>query len=211
MKSFISPQMQRFLTPLGNEEAVDQPLYHIQPYAAGGATTLTFFGAVTGGYTVTNMDGQNVLSKGKRFGVFSIGVAFLPGQAPLQVGGVAVDSALNDAKSVLEGAAFMQFRVLDKDYLFESPLTRVPSGFGLHIAAGGVQQNLAVAADGLQQMSYANNGLPIFGQSRKLRVPIPLPEQVKFTLTLNWPVAVPITTAGQIGVWLDGMLIRAMQ
>jgi hypothetical protein len=211
MKAYISPQMQRFLTPLGNEEAVDQPLYHIQAYPQAGVTTLTFFGVTTGGYTVTNMDGQNVLSKGKRFGVFSLAVGFLSGQAPVQVDGVTLDSALNDAKAVLEGAGFLQFRVLDKDYLFESPLTRVPQGFGLNAVAGGISRNLAVAADSISQISTATNGLPIFGMSRKLRVPIPIPEQVKFTLTLNFPVAIPIVTAGQVGVWLDGMLIRAMQ
>lgn len=211
MKAYISPMMQRFLTPLANEEAVDQPLYHIQAYPAGGVNTLTFFGAVVGGYTVTNMDGQNVLSKGKKFGVFSIGVSYLPGQSPVQVDGAAIDSALNDAKAVLEGAAFAQFRILDKDYLFESPLTRLSAGFGMHVAAGGINRNLAVAADGINQMGYANNGLPIMGCDRKLRVPLPIPEQVKFTFTLNFPTVIPVVTAGQIGVWLNGMLIRAVQ
>lgn len=211
MKPYISPKMQEFLTPADNEEAVDQPLYHIQSYGAAGATSFTFFNT-TGALTVTNMDAQKVLSKGKRFAVFSIGVAFIPGQSPVQNGvATTTDSALADAKKVLEGAAFLQLNILDKVYLTESPLTRVPAGHGLHAVAGGIQATQAAAADGLRQISHGNNGLPLWGTNRKLRVPIPIPEQVQFSVVVTYPTAVAVTTAGSIAVWLDGMLIRARQ
>ena len=212
MKAYISAQMQAFLTPRPNEEAVDQPLYHIQNYGVGGATSFTFFNTSAGGLTVTNMDAAQVLSKGKRFGVFSLGVAYIPGQSPVQSGAsLTVNSALADAKAVLEGGAFLQFSVLDKTYLNESPLTRVPAGIGLMSSTGGIQKTLAVAADGLSQMGYATNGMPIFGCNRRLRVPVAIPEQVRFSVTITFPTAVPVVTAGQLGVWLDGMLLRAVQ
>jgi hypothetical protein len=212
MKAYISADMQKFLTPKVNEEAVDQPLYHLQAYGTGGATSFTFFNTSAGGLTVTNMDAAQVLSKGKRFVVFSLGVAYIPGQSPVQSGtSTTVDSALKDAKAVLEGAAFLQFSVLDKTYLNETPLIRVPAGIGLFAAAGGIQATQASAADGLRQISYAANGLPVFGNSRKLRVPVPIPEQVRFSVTITYPTPVTVQTAGQLGVWLDGMLLRAVQ
>lgn len=212
MKAYISAEMQKFLTPRPNEEAVDQPLYHLQAYGTGGSTSFTFFNTSAGGLTVTNMDAAQVLSKGKRFAVFSLGVAYIPGQSPVQSGmSTTVDSALKDAKAVLEGAAYLQFSVLDKTYLNETPLTRVPAGVGLMASAGGIQATQAAAADGLRQISYATNGLPVFGCNRRLRVPIPIPEQVRFSVTITFPAAVPVQTAGQLGVWLDGMLLRAIQ
>lgn len=212
MKPYIAPEMARFLEPSANEEALDQPLYHVQSYATGGATSFTFFNVSSSDLTVTNMDNAKVLSKGKRFGVFAISVAFIPGATPAQLAtGSTLASALNDAKAVLEGAAYLQLSVLDKVYLTESPLTRVPAGQGLHTGAGGINRNLAVAADGIAQVSYGTNGLPIVTAKRQLRVPIPIPEQVQFGVTITFPTAVTIGTASKLGVWLDGMLIRARQ
>jgi len=211
MKPYIPPKMQGFLTPADNEEAVDQPLYHIQTYPTTGQLSLTFFNA-TGGLAVTNMDSPKVLSKGKRFGCFSLGVAFIPGQAPAQnLTSLTLNSALNDAKAVLEGACYLEFKILDKVYLTESPLLRIPAGIGMFVGAGGIGRSLASAADGACQISYATNGMPMIGLNRKLHVPIPIPEQVQFAVTITWPALTTITTAGSLGIWLDGMLIRARQ
>jgi hypothetical protein len=212
MKPYISPEMQSFLKPNANEEAVDQPLYHIQSYGTAGATSFTFFNVATGGLTVTNMDSPKVLSKGKRFAIFGISIAYLAGQSAVQSGSsTTVDSALKDAQRVLEGASYLQVQILDKFYLTESPLTRIPSGQGLWASTGGIQRTQAVAADGLAQISYAANGMPVSGVVRKLRVPIPLPEQVQFNVTVTFPTAVTVNTAGSLGCWLDGMLLRARQ
>lgn len=218
MNAHISPAMQNYLTPLKNaagteiEEAVDQPLYHIQAYAAAGATQFTFFNTAAGGYSVTNMDAQSVLSKGKRFAIFGIGLTYIGGQKIVQDTATTVlNSYLNDAQAVLEGQGWGELNVLDKNYLRESPLTRLPGGIGLNVGGAAFQRTQTAAADGTRQISYATNGLPVLSAMRKLRVPIPLPEQTKFAIVINYPVAVAVTTAGSVGAYLDGVLLRAVQ
>lgn len=212
MKPYIAPEMARFIEPSNNEEAVDQPLYHVQTYGTAGATSFTFFNVSSTDLSVTNMDNAKVLSKGKKFAVFSLSIAYIPGQLPVQLGATStLDSALNDAKKVLEGAAYLQFSILDKVYLTESPLTRVPAGQGLCVGGAAFDRNLASAADGIAQISYGTNGVPLITAKRLLRVPIPIPEQVQFGVTVYFPTAVTVVTAGKIGCWLDGVLIRARQ
>ena len=199
MKPYISADMQNFLKPKSNEEAVDQPLYHGQTVSTTSSTQYTFFNTPLGGYSVTNMDAASVLSKGKRFGVFSIGVAFIPGQLPLTVDAgktaALVTSGLNDAKTVLEAAGWLEFSVLDKKYLVETPLTRCPAGIGV-FGGGSTALNLASAADYQSNVGLGTNGLPVFGNVRKLRVPIPLPEQVRFGVTVNFNSVSSITVTG---------------
>lgn len=212
MKPFISKDMQGFLQPAANEEAVDQPLYHIQSYGTGGSTQFVFFNVATGGFSVTNMDSPKVLSKGKRFAVFGIAIAFIGGQKVAQDTATTVlNSYINDAQAVLEGTAWLELNILDKNYLREAPLTRVPCGIGLNVGGAAFQRTQASAADGTRTVQYASNGVPVMGVIRKLRVPIPLPEQVQFNVTVNYPTAVTITTAGSLACWLDGVLIRARQ
>lgn len=218
MNAHISPAMQNFLTPLKDvrgteiEEAVDQPIYHLQTYDTAGSTQLTFFNVATGGYSVTNMDAASVLSKGKRFAIFGIGIGFIPGQVPVQgTADTTINSALNDAKKVLEGVGWMELNILDKNYLREAPLTRVPAGTGLSVGGAGIQRTQGTPADGTFQVSYASNGVPMLSNIRKLRVPIPLPEQTKFAVVVNFPTAVTVTTAGKLCCWLDGVMLRAVQ
>lgn len=216
MKPYISPQLQQFMTPGADEEALDQPIYHYQSYAQAGTTQLNFFGtsiaSATNGLSDTNMDAQNVLSAGKRFAVRAISVVFLSGSNPVQKGtSTTLASAANDAKLVLEGVGYLELKILDKPYLQEAPLIRVPGGVGLSMGAGGIQQTQASAADGLQQVSYGTNGMPVFENKRKLLVPLPLPQQVRFSVSLNWPTVIAVSAAARIGVVLDGMLIRARQ
>lgn len=215
MKPYLSDDAVKFLTPSDNEEALDQPLYDIKSYAAAGVSgNLNFFADTQAGngYQVTNLDSANILSRGKRFMVFGIGVAWLTGANPVQSNVTGTPQfALQDAQAVLEGSAYLSVQILDKVYLVESPLIRVPAGIGLFTGAGGIQETQASGATGVNAISYANNGLPFLGAMRKLRVPLPIPEQVRFTATINFPSAITVTVASRIGIWLDGMLIRARQ
>lgn len=218
MKPHISAAMQAFLTPRKGqggadiEEAVDQPIYHRQAVATTSATQYTFFNTAAGGYAVTNMDAQSVLSKGKRFAIFGLGLAFIPGQNPQQhTTNTTLNSALNDAKTVLEADGWVELNILDKNYLREAPLFRVPAGVGLWVGGSAVQQNLAAAADRLDQISYAANGIPKLDNMRKLRVPIPLPEQTKFAVVVNFSAALTLVTEGDLACYLDGVMLRAVQ
>src|ERR1051326_3929971 len=214
MLKVITPQMKEFLRPKENEEAVDQPIYHIQSYGTSGATSFTFFntavGSATNGRSDTNMGAAAVLSAGKRFAVFGIGIALF-GSAPMVFNAASTASALNDIKGVLEGIGNATFKVLDKAYYQVAPLAFLPAGFGTFVGGSAYQRTQASAADGNGFIAYGNNGLPIPMAMRKLRVPIPIPQQVRFEFTLTFPTAITVSTASRIGVFLDGLLIRARQ
>lgn len=218
MLKVLSDQMKVFLQASQYEEPVDQPVYHIQSYPTTGQTSLTFFnvatGSATNGLADTNMDASSVLSAGKRFAVMSIGVAFFGGAAPEIVNNLTpttLTAYLNDAVKVLEGIAWLNFKVLDKTYYTVAPLAYTPAGFGTYVGGVAMTNTLQTAANGESHTNHAVNGLPVPSALRKLRVPVPIPQQVRFEVTMNWPALVTISTASRIGCFLDGLLIRARQ
>lgn len=220
MQPIVVPQMATFLKVAANEEPIDQPLYHIQSYAAAGTTlSYTFFntavGGATNGFSDTNMDSASVLSAGKRFAIFGIAVAFFPGAATAVEQGTTANlipaNAANDAKAVLEGIANLQLTILDKPYYQIAPLAYLPSGFGAFVSATSVANAQQTAANASIVSGYANNGVPFCSAARRLRVPIPIPQQVRFSVTITLAATIAVSTASRIGVFLDGVLIRAMQ
>lgn len=220
MNPIVVPQMAAFLRVAANEEAIDQPLYHIQSYAAAGTTLqYTFFntavGSATNGFSDTNMDSSSVLSAGKRFAIYGIAVAFFPGAATAVEQGTTANlipaNAANDAKSVLEGITNLQLSILDKPYYQCAPLAYLPSGFGAFVSSAAVANAQQTAANASIVSGYANNGVPFVQAARRLRVPIPIPQQVRFSVTINLQATIAVSTASRIGVFLDGILIRAMQ
>lgn len=219
MQPIVVPQMAQFLKVGASEEPIDQPLYHIQSYATGGATSFTFFntavGAATNGFSDTNMDSASVLSAGKRFAIFGIALAFFPGAATAvtqaTTANIIPNNAANDAKSVLEGIGNIQLSILDKPYYQIAPLAYLPAGFGAFVSSASVANNQQTAANSSFIAGYANNGLPFCGAARRLRVPIPIPQQVRFSVTVTFNSAITVSTASRIGCFLDGVLIRAMQ
>ncbi len=207
--------MRDFIQPKANEEAVDQPLYHLQSYGTAGATSFTFFqtatGSATNGLADTNMDNAGSLSVGKRFAVFSIGVHFIPSAPQVNNAGASAASALNDIKKVIEGIGYLQFVVLNKTYLVAAPLSMLPSGMGIYTGGAAYQATQASAAAGDGFIAYGTNGMPYAQARYQLRVPIPIPSQVSFNVTLNFPTAIAVTTASRVGVFLWGIQNRAMQ
>ena len=214
MRPYIAPEMLDFLTPKENEEAVDQPLYHLQAYGTGGATSFSFFqtavGSATNGLSDTNMDNAGSLSAGKRFGVFSIGAHFIP-SAPMVFNAASTASALNDIKAVIEGIGNLTFTVLNKTYLQAAPLSMLPSGMGVAVGGASYQRTQTMAADGNGFIAYGTNGIPTPGGRYQLRVPIPIPSQVTFSALVSFNTAVSVSTAGRLGIFLWGMQIRAKQ
>lgn len=218
MLKVLTDQMKVFMQATQYEEPVDQPVYHIQSYGTTGATSFTFFnvatGSATNGLADTNMDAAAVLSAGKRFAVMSIGIAFLAGPAPEIVNNLTpttLTSYLNDARAVLEGIGYLAFKVLDKNYYTCAPLAYLPAGFGLAVGGAAQANTLQTAANGESHIAHAVNGIPTPMALRKLRVPVPIPQQVRFEVTAVFPTAIAVSTAARFGCFLDGLLIRARQ
>lgn len=221
MQPIVNPKMAQFLklnAQIG-EEAVDQPLYHIQSVATTTATSYTFFntavGSATNGFSDTNMDSSSVLSAGKRFAIFGIAIAFFPGAAPVVRQGTTANAvpanAANDAKTILEGIGNIQLSILDKPYMQIAPLAYLPAGFGTFVSAAAYSNNQQTAADNSAFAGYATNGLPIPSAARRLRIPIPIPQQTRFGVTITFNAALTLGTASRIGCFLDGIMIRAVQ
>lgn len=214
MLQIISQQMREFLQPKSTEEAVDQPLYHYQSYGTAGATSFTFFqtaqGSATNGIADTNMPQAGSLSAGQKFAVMSIGVHFI-GSPPQVFNAAVTTSQLNDAKGVLEGIGSLSFNVLNKNYLNIAPLSALPAGEGTYVGGASYQRTQASAADGNGYIAYATNGLPVPSARYQLRVPIPIPAQTTFSVTVNFPTAITVGTASRLGITLWGVLIRVQQ
>ena len=218
MQPIIVAKMAGFLRARPDEEVIDQPLYHFQSYATTGAYNYTFFntaiGSATNGIADTNMEAAGQLSAGKRFAVFGISVVFLPGVAPVtsqSTANTVPPNAVNDAKGVLEGIGSLNFKVLNKDYLTIAPLSYLPAGFGTFMSASSIINNQQTAADKSMFGGYAVNGVPLPAAGRRLRVPISIPQQVTFSVTITFPSLITVGTASRIGIILEGLQIRANQ
>lgn len=219
MQPIIVPKMRNFLTPAPNEEPIDQPLYHIQSYGTAGALSFTFFntsvGSATNGYSDTNMDSSSVLSAGKRFAIFGIALAFFPGAAPVTLQTTTANQVVannaNDAKGVLEGIGNVQLSILDKPYYQIAPLAYLPAGFGYMLESAAFTNNQQTAANATAFAGYGTNGVPMPSASRKLRIPVAIPQQVRFSVTVTFNSLITVGTASRIGCFLEGVMIRAQQ
>ena len=204
-----------------NEEAIDQPLYHIQTYPAAGQLSFTFFNVSNGqgnGYADTNLTNPNQLPLGNRFLTRSISVFFIPGILPAQaaaakVFGATATSYVNDVQKVLEATASLSVTLTNKPYVNVAPLTYYPQGFGLNAESAAVNLQLSGAADYTSNITHANNGLPTKGAMHMLGVPLVIPALTNFSATITFSAlaATPSTVAGRIGIIFNGLLIRPQQ
>ena len=195
----------------GQIEAVYQPLYDYQLYAAAGQTSLTFFQVPVGGGAVprtladTNMRSAGQLPAPQQFLIQSIQVQLLPGFALTSAAAIAATSFAQDAYTILANG-ILRLRVGSKDYVEHSPLIDFPptsrmSGFAA--ASTGTGDATTFKA------TYAQaDGVPF------AVVPIRLIASQNFSVTLEWPAAVAVPSANattRIGVKFTGYMYRNSQ
>lgn len=211
----LSPEMKRFLEVGSREEAISEPRYHYQTYAAAGFTSQSYFGSTVGsatnGLRDTNMEKANAIGNPKRFSVEAVKVDLIQGNFPSQTGTTMTGlmTHLNDLWEVFS-AGHLQFRSIDKTYLNVAPLWQCPPGAGL-LGSPAVSTQLASAADRLVQMGVASCGLPAPQAIRWLKSPIPLQAETPFFVEITYTALVAITDAARLGVVLEGLLIRPLQ
>ncbi len=198
-------------------EAIRQSLYDYQAYAAAGANQLTFFALPIGqgGKTLsdTNLNLAGQLPKNQEFLVQSVEVVFYPATPtvaagmPSFFGAEAAQTSINDA-FIFGRSGNLNLTIGSKPYLQEAPLGRFPqkANFGLEAALA----DATTAAANLQSRTgYGKwEGRPYLLDP----VPLLLPENQNFTVTLNWPEGLQaITNPARVGVILDGILYRRSQ
>ena len=189
-----------------NIEGIWNPLYDYQTYALAGTTQQYSFFQVQLGqssktYADTNMEAGGSLPAGKSFLVEGIQVVMLPSIAVSAQGAQAVDTFLNDVKT-LGQAGYLKFFIGSKDYLIDAPIGKFTQQFGLAGFAAAADVTTAGAA--LQhRAAYA----AWRGQYYSI-TPIRLRANANFSVTLNFPTTTAISTDMRIGVILDGHMYR---
>jgi hypothetical protein len=190
-------------------------------YPAAGALVLNFFANGVGQGTTTalnatgtktfsdtNLENQGSLPYPERALIVAIGISIFPGVLPA-TGDVALANAgffVNDVYQIAR-TGFLNWKVGQKQIVIDSPLQKFGNGEGLAVSAA-LADSTTAAADNLTQINYAllaGDAYPI--------VPVALPSNQNFPLSLNWPALVPTpsTTAARIGVTLYGYRIRKAQ
>lgn len=192
-------------------EAISQPLYSYQAYAAAGQTTLSFFVNPASGTTTvedTNMVLAGQLPAPQKFLVQGIGVDYLPGTAASRFGAQSANGQLADAYAILR-RGYLSFTIGAKQYLEMTTLMSLPPRS--HI--GGSVAIADTTTAGGNQQSYTSTGYsegPVFCPR-----PLLLEASQNFRINMTWPggaVAIPSgDTAARIGVWLYGTLYRSPQ
>lgn len=221
------------VTNPASSEVIRQRLYDYQLYPTAGSTQLTFFAlpigqgiatapgsAVGSAKTIhdTNLTQASTLPSGLAFIVESIEVAFFPGKSAAAntftpadiavfaaVAAQAVEGAANDVNAFYTGG-LLRFKILQKDYLIETPLKAFPSK--THIRAdASTASNSATTAEVGTIIARAE------GRPYIVDPIITLQPAVNFSVTLEWPgvVATPSGFNGRVGVILDGYQQRAGQ
>jgi hypothetical protein len=208
-------------------------LYDYQLYPTAGQTQLSFYtnpigsGITTAlGGTVgtaktkfdTNMQLANQLPSGKAFKVESIEVYFWAGSvstantytpAPhnffAAVAAVTVMVELDDVDTFYQ-SGLLQFGVLDKIYVEETPLGCFPPQTGISYS-GAVASNSATTAQVGGQIAQGA------GRVYELGIPFTLLPAQNFFVNMQWPgaVATPSGFNARCGVVMNGWFMRATQ
>jgi hypothetical protein len=180
-------------------EGIRQSLYDFTPYAAAGQTSLSFFQvpAGQGGKTKadTNMEAAGSLPNPKHFLIQTIEIFFFPAGDPAIA---TLPENINDVYDVFK-SGWLDLFIGSKSYLTEAPIGRFPPKNMLVGFAG-----MSAAA---MNAAYASMG----GRVYQVTPPLLLVPTQNFSVTLNWPAAVPIAAAARIGVVMDGLLYRLSQ
>jgi len=143
-------------------EDIWQPVYDRMNYPAAGVGELAFFSIPLGGSTTliragaaatfnktrrdTNLEQQGVIPT-KGFQVHGLSLTIIPVQQA--VGVAATASIFDDVQRILYGA-FLEFRLVDKPYLY-LPLHKIP-------ATGQIRGNVATTATAVTIVSAPGGG-----------------------------------------------------
>jgi len=209
MARLPNPEQFRATVP-GQSEAINQPLYDYQSYAAAGQSQLTFFQSPigSGGKTLedTNMDLAGALPQGKTFVVQALEVAFFPGVSPGTIGAPAATNFTNDVYAFMK-SGHLKFFFLSKSYLDEAPIGTIGQSFGVDMNAALSDASTAAAAQA-RTVEYAQLHRRVY----KIN-PVTIAPQQNFSVSMNWGTVVPLPSgnAARVGVRLLGTLYRAAQ
>lgn len=179
------------------QEAIWHCVYDTQTYTDNATTSLTFFGATNADKTLCNMEASGQFPSPQSFMIHNICADFWTA-APVSTAAGGPDGDLNDlALLMLVGRPTWTLTISSKQY-GPYPLTALhgtggPTGFGW---------GTFTAEESIQ---YARNE-PSAGWNYYGRIIIP--EQVSFSVTVNWATAQNITANWLLRLSMFGVLNR---
>lgn len=208
-----------------NWEFVNQTLYDSAVYPAAGTVQLSFFqtpqgsGVGFGGgaksLSDTNMVLNGQLPTGQMFVASSVEIEFQPttptvaAQMPAAFGAQAIAQIVNDAY-VFWRSGNIQITILQKKYLQEAPLMRLPSQSDFSVQAA-VADISTTGASFQSRIAFASAYGPVYSLSPNNLL---IPSTTNFIVQLAWPEglqALPSTNPARTFVRLGGMQARVAQ
>lgn len=191
----------------GDLDVIYEPLYDYVTYSAAGQSSLSFFqnpiGQLGKTFEDTNMESAGQLPAPQKFIVKAICIDFFPGNV---VSGAEADANLenwNDTYNVMK-SGWLEFKVGIKPRLRQAPVGAFPSTYRL--AGTSALTGTPAGAGVVAGVDYASMAGQVFNI-----IPVTIPQNQNFSVTLNWNTPVPITTDARIGVKLMGNLYRSVQ
>jgi len=194
------------------KEKITYALWHRQAFVSGTTVQLVYFNVGTTGVN-GNIPPAGQLQSANSFLVQAVRIfVSLPPREAAAAAPAAgtVAGPIEDMHQIITTGA-VTFKVGDKEY-GRWPIWMLPGGAGVGGAILAV--GAAEAAATIQEFSYAVNGSTDPRQVYSLQVPILIPPQFSFSLTLDWAAAITLTGATTltfITCILDGTLIRPGQ
>ena len=199
-------------------EAIWQPYYDYQTYAAAGQTQLNFFQVQNGQggktFADTNMQLGGMFPAPTAFLTVALQVLFIPNTAtgvgalanPVSTTAAAAAALnnINDVNKVMN-SGYLQVTIGSKTYLTDGPIGKFPTNFSI----GGIE---AVSGTFAAGTFIATDFARAVGRYYEI-TPFLIPMNQNFVVSLNWPavVATVSTVAGRIGVIMDGFFYRQSQ
>lgn len=212
---FLGSQVADFAAEFraGISEVVRWTLYDIRPYTTAGFTQRTYFseniGTATGGYGDTNLQVSGAMAGNESHVCQYLRIMPLPAQADFDNSVTASVQAVAFGQwhEVLGRTCWLEWKIADKTYMLGGPLFLFPAGMG----PGSVIANASSALAITRNISYINNGDPSNRALYLIDPPLAILPNRSFVVNLNWQAAQSVTTAGKLGVFLDGYRVRAVQ
>lgn len=188
-------------------EAIWQPFYDFQSYAAAGTTSMIFYqvpnGQASKTYADTNMVLPGQFPAPTAFLCTAIMIAFFPGATSSATSTTAVaQTNVNDVVAIANGG-FMELTIGSKVYLRDAPLGKFAPNFTVN---GFTALLGSTTAPNMITTAFARAA----GRYYEI-TPFLIPQSQNFNVSLYWPTAVSVATTGRIGVILDGFYYRQSQ
>ena len=212
---FLGAQVADFAAEFrgGVSEVVRWTLYDIRPYTTAGFNQRSYFqeniGTATGGYGDTNLQIAGAMAGNESHITQYIRIMPLPAQVDFDVSvSASVQGvAFGQWHEVLGRTCWLEWKIADKTYILGGPLFLFPAGMGPGSIISQGSSALAIT----RNIAYLNNGDPSNRALYLVDPPLAILPNRSFVVNLNWQAGQSVTTAGKLGVFLDGYRVRAVQ